>query len=133
VVIHVPSHVGIDRSCQEGRRDWCGDVVVFAGRDLGKLVLVHPLAFYVIEVLTWAGKYTYLDEMLQLLKLGGVYVIDDMLPQATWPEGHSAEVERLIAALESRRDSILTKMNWGSGIVVATPLLSAQFQAESSG
>jgi len=30
---------------------------------------------------TWVGKYTHLDEALGLLKEGGLYVIDDMLPQ----------------------------------------------------
>jgi len=53
------------------------------------------------------------------LKPGGLHVIDDMLPQPTWPEGHAPKVERLIAELESRGDLILVKMNWASGITVA--------------
>jgi predicted O-methyltransferase YrrM len=68
---------------------------------------------------TWAGKYTHLDETLQLLKTGGFYVIDDMLPQPSWPPDHLPKVEWLIAELESRRDLALTKINWGSGIILA--------------
>jgi hypothetical protein len=31
-----------------------------------------------------------------MLKPGGLYVIDDMLPQPNWPEGHAAKAEVLI-------------------------------------
>ncbi len=81
-------------------------------------------SFDLIFADTWAGKYTHLDEALALLKPGGLYVIDDMLAQPTWPEDHPPKVERLIADLESRSDLVLTKMNWGTGIlvVVRTPL-----------
>ncbi len=36
-----------------------------------------------------AGKYEGLDEALRVLSAGGFYVIDDMLPQANWPDGPS--------------------------------------------
>lgn len=68
----------------------------------------------------WVGKYTLLDETLSLLRPGGFYVIDDMLPQANWIEGHESNVKALIEALESRQDLALTKFAWASGIVVAT-------------
>ena len=68
---------------------------------------------------TWAGKYTHLDEALALLKEGGLYVIDDMLPQANWPDGHADKVRELIAVLEARQDLAVTKMSWSSGIIVA--------------
>lgn len=68
---------------------------------------------------TWAGKYTHLEESLSLIKVGGLYVIDDMLPQPNWPEGHAGKVEGLISTLESRRDLRLTKMEWSSGIIIA--------------
>lgn len=41
---------------------------------------------------TWSGKYQMLDETLDLLAPGGLYVIDDMLPQANWPEGHDKKL-----------------------------------------
>ena len=67
---------------------------------------------------TWAGKYTHLEDALRLLKIGGLYVIDDMLPQPNWPEGHAAKVSALIATLEDREDLILTKVNWSTGIII---------------
>ena len=68
---------------------------------------------------TWHGKYFYLDETLAMLKSGGIYIIDDMLPQANWPEGHTDKATTLMQTLEHRRDITLTKMNWASGIIVA--------------
>ncbi|WP_310586227.1 hypothetical protein [Lacihabitans soyangensis] len=38
---------------------------------------------------TWHGKYLMLDEVLEMLNIGGLYIIDDMLPQENWPEGHA--------------------------------------------
>ncbi len=69
------------------------------------------------------GKFTHLDETLALLKAGGVYVIDDLLPQPTWPEGHAPRVPALIAALESRKDLRITKLNWSTGLILATRVL----------
>ena len=67
---------------------------------------------------TWAGKYTHLDQAIRTLKNGGLYVIDDMLPQANWPEGHAARASELIAILAARRDLSLTKLSWASGIII---------------
>ncbi|PZO11155.1 MAG: hypothetical protein DCF25_19940 [Leptolyngbya foveolarum] len=50
----------------------------------------------------------------------GMYVIDDMLPQANWPEGHAEKVDNLIATLEQLRGFWVTKLSWASGIIVAT-------------
>jgi predicted O-methyltransferase YrrM len=68
---------------------------------------------------TWAGKYTHFEETIRLLKPGGFYVIDDMLPQSNWSEGHELKVNLLISALENRSDLSLTKMNWASGVILA--------------
>jgi hypothetical protein len=57
---------------------------------------------------------------LQLLKPGGLYIIDDLLPQPNWPEGHAPRVPALVATLEARRDLVLTKLNWSTGLIVAT-------------
>ncbi|MFD2572467.1 O-methyltransferase [Spirosoma soli] len=69
---------------------------------------------------TWAGKYLQLNKALSILKPNGIYVIDDMLPQPNWPEGHQAKADRLIAQLDSRDDLILTKLAWSTGLVIAT-------------
>ena len=68
---------------------------------------------------TWHGKYFCLDETLAMLKSGGLYIIDDMLPQPNWLEGHAEKATALIDILEQRTDTTLTKMNWASGIIVA--------------
>jgi predicted O-methyltransferase YrrM len=70
----------------------------------------------------WPGKYRFLDETLSLLKSGGIYAIDDMLPQPNWPEGHSARASALITNLENRSDLQIVKMSWASGIILATKL-----------
>jgi predicted O-methyltransferase YrrM len=67
---------------------------------------------------TWPGKFTHLDLALSLLRVGGLYVVDDLLPQSSWPEGHAAKVPLLIADLESRRDFVSTKLGWASGLMI---------------
>lgn len=68
---------------------------------------------------TWPGKYRLVEETLALLKPGGLYVIDDLLPQPNWPEGHEAKVRQLIAMLEQRTDLRITKLNWSTGLLLA--------------
>jgi len=69
---------------------------------------------------TWPGKYNHLKETLALLKKGGIYLIDDMLPQDNWPEGHNKKARNLIKYLENREDLILTKLSWSTGIIICT-------------
>jgi predicted O-methyltransferase YrrM len=71
---------------------------------------------------TWAGKYRLLHEALELLNPAGLYVIDDMLPQPNWPEGHAEKVENLVTTLEKMGGFLVTKLAWGSGVVLATKL-----------
>ncbi len=68
----------------------------------------------------WPGKYANLNAALNSLSAGGLYVIDDMLPQPNWPEGHSDNVDKLVADLESRADLQIVKMAWSTGILIAT-------------
>jgi predicted O-methyltransferase YrrM len=67
---------------------------------------------------TWHGKYLFLAEVLDMLNPGGLYIIDDMLPQPNWPEGHEQKAARLIDCLDSREDLFLTKQVWATGIIV---------------
>jgi predicted O-methyltransferase YrrM len=67
---------------------------------------------------TWPGKYMMLEETLAMLAPGGMYIIDDMLPQANWPEGHAEKVANLLSTLDNREDMAVTKMHWASGIVL---------------
>lgn len=67
---------------------------------------------------TWHGKYLLLNEAIEMLNTGGLYIIDDMLPQPNWPEGHQEKAIRLIKELESHEDLYLTKQVWATGIVI---------------
>ncbi|WP_439482989.1 O-methyltransferase [Cyclobacterium plantarum] len=69
---------------------------------------------------TWHGKYLLLEETLSMLQKGGIYIIDDMLPQPNWPEGHAKKAEELVKYLENRTDLWLSKLHWSSGIIIAT-------------
>lgn len=68
---------------------------------------------------TWPGKYYLLDEVLDLLVAGGIYIVDDMLPDPNWPEGHAEKAEALISQLENRKDLQITAMDWSTGIIIA--------------
>src|SRR5688572_21101588 len=60
------------------------------------------LRFDYIFADTWHGKYLLLDEVLDMLLPGGFYIIDDMLPQSNWPEGHDEKAGKLKLDLSSR-------------------------------
>lgn len=68
---------------------------------------------------TWPGKFWDLDTALALLKPSGFYVIDDLLPQPNWPEGHAPKVAELIRALSARSDLVVCQMAWSSGLLLA--------------
>jgi predicted O-methyltransferase YrrM len=68
---------------------------------------------------TWHGKYLLLDEVLEMVRPGGFYIIDDMIPQPNWPDGHYEKATNLLTYLDKRSDFFITKQSWASGIVVA--------------
>ncbi|WP_200975272.1 O-methyltransferase [Echinicola sp. 20G] len=68
----------------------------------------------------WPGKYSQLEETLAMVKVGGFYVIDDMTAQPNWPAGHQENVDKLVSYLESREDFSICKMNWSTGVIVAS-------------
>lgn len=67
----------------------------------------------------WPGKYSEIEEVLDLVKVGGFYLVDDMKQQPNWPLGHEDNVERLISYLEARDDFQITKMDWSTGLILA--------------
>lgn len=67
----------------------------------------------------WPGKYSELDELLELIERGGFYVIDDLLPQSNWPDGHQENVKRLVTYMENRKDLAITKLDWSTGLIIA--------------
>ena len=65
------------------------------------------------------GKYEGLEHALAVVKPGGFFVIDDLLPQANWPDGHTAKVPVLIERLAANPAFQMVPLAWASGIVVA--------------
>jgi predicted O-methyltransferase YrrM len=74
--------------------------------------------FDLIYADAWPGKFSHLDEALALLRPGGMYVIDDLLPQANWPDGHAPRVPALIEEIERRREVATVRMAWASGLML---------------
>lgn len=77
------------------------------------------LEFDLIFADAWPGKYSEINEILRMVKIGGFYIIDDMSAQPNWPEGHDKHVNELVDYLEKRDDFNLTKMNWSTGLIIA--------------
>jgi predicted O-methyltransferase YrrM len=70
----------------------------------------------------WPGKFENLDAALEIVKVGGFYVIDDLLPQPNWPEGHAAKVEKLLGNLTQRPNFTWTSLHWSTGVLVGTKI-----------
>ncbi len=66
----------------------------------------------------WPGKFSQLDEALELLSVGGIYFIDDLLPQPNWPEGHAPKVPALIDAIERKPGFATVRLAWASGLMI---------------
>ena len=80
----------------------------------------HNQMFDFIFADAWPGKYANLEAVLGTLATGGLYIIDDMLPQPNWPDGHGNNVDKLVADLERRDDLHITRLTWATGILIAT-------------
>ena len=64
------------------------------------------------------GKYVALEEALAIVKPGGYYVVDDLLPQTNWPEGHAEKVPPLCARLLGDERFCPLPLDWASGLFV---------------
>ncbi len=67
----------------------------------------------------WVGKFDLLELSLDLLKPGGIWIGDDLLPQKNWPDGHALRVPALIASITAIKGFVVLPMAWASGIVLA--------------
>jgi len=77
-----------------------------------------PRDFDLIYADAWPGKFSHLDQALALLRPGGIYVIDDLLPQANWPAGHAPKVPVLIESIERQPGFRTVKLAWASGLML---------------
>ena len=74
--------------------------------------------FDLIYADAWPGKFSHLDQALALLAPGGIYVIDDLLPQPNWPDGHAPKVPALIDDIERRDEFSTVRLAWASGLMM---------------
>jgi predicted O-methyltransferase YrrM len=93
----------------------CQDASIWINRYSGE-------NFDLIFADTWPGKFSKLEETLSLLKIGGIYLVDDIVPQANWSEDHSDNTNILIEKLESLKDFTFTKMDWSTGLILMTKI-----------
>ena len=64
------------------------------------------------------GKIVDLDLALDLLRPGGIYVVDDLLPQPSWPAGHGSLVADFLDRLALRRDLVTCSSGWSTGLLI---------------
>lgn len=67
----------------------------------------------------WPGKFSHLDQALSLLASEGCYVVDDLLPQSNWPDGHASRISPFIEDLRARDEFVVEYREWASGILIA--------------
>jgi predicted O-methyltransferase YrrM len=79
-------------------------------------------SFDLIFADAWPGKFDCLETALSLVKKGGFYLVDDLLPQPNWPEDHQPNVDRLIQILQSRTDFVMTWLSWSTGLCLLTKI-----------
>lgn len=111
-----------DRSLLEIARSFLGDDerLELVATDGGDWISSNKnTRFDYIFADTWHGKYLMLDEVLNMVNAGGFYIIDDMIRQPNWPEGHQEKAISLLHYLDERQDFFITKQSWATGLVIA--------------
>jgi len=109
-------------------------VLAVAGQALGndpRLTLVledaaaflsrqSPHSFDLIFADAMPGKYEFTSrgQALSLVAPGGFYVIDDMLPQPNWPEGHDTKALNLLYTLSAHPHFHMAPLVWSTGVAV---------------
>jgi predicted O-methyltransferase YrrM len=66
------------------------------------------------------GKYDFVAETLALLAPGGIYAVDDMMPQPDWPSEHYPLAEKMVNDLAALSGVTCVGLNWSSGVALFT-------------
>jgi predicted O-methyltransferase YrrM len=90
------------------------------------LVGLGDRKFDLIFADAWPGKFDHLDDALSLLRPGGFYIVDDLLPQPSWPDGHAPRIPAFLNALDLRTDLHVTRLAWSTGLAIAVKRPSSQ-------
>lgn len=114
--------VDTDEAAQAVARGFLADdprVNFILADGLDYIIQSPPQCFDLIFADAWPGKYERVDAALRLLRPGGLYVGDDMSPQANWPENHQQLVDALVAFLASAPGMTTATLDWGSGFIIS--------------
>jgi len=80
-----------------------------------------PASFDLIFADAWPGKFSRLEQTIELLKPGGIYLVDDLLPQPNWPkDGHEEKVTLLCMALEAHAELRTVTLPFSTGLMLCT-------------
>ncbi|MGW5441397.1 O-methyltransferase [Nocardia asteroides] len=66
------------------------------------------------------GKFHDRDQLLSRLAPGGIWIVDDLLPQHTWPDDHQSRVDQLLAEIGNEPTLLLSVLDWDTGLIVGT-------------
>ncbi len=66
------------------------------------------------------GKFSQREDAFRVLKPGGLYIVDDLQPQDTWPSDHQPRVDAFLACMSEETRLNVCYLEWGSGVLVAT-------------
>ena len=114
--------VDTDASVQAVAHEYLADdrrLNLVLGDALQFLESQQPESYDLVFADAMPGKYEGLSQCLSVVKPGGIYIIDDMLPQPNWPDGHAAKIPVLIEALAKDAAFRVVTIGWASGIVIA--------------
>jgi predicted O-methyltransferase YrrM len=64
------------------------------------------------------GKSHRLTDLLALLRVGGLYVVDDMVLDPSWPDDYQLQVGEFLEGLPAVDGLRATPMRWASGVVL---------------
>ncbi len=116
------SSVDIDSTVQQIAQKHLGEDPRVTFHTSDALELLQVMGDRSVDLLfadAWPGKFEGLDLTLSKLAIGGVYVVDDLLPQSNWPQNHQPNVDRLIERLASNPLLQTLQLNWSSGLALA--------------
>jgi predicted O-methyltransferase YrrM len=79
-----------------------------------------PSSFDLVFADAFPGKFLHIDDALALVRSGGFYVVDDLLPQKNWPADHPPKVRELIDKLSRLVEFRSVSLFWSSGVMILT-------------
>lgn len=71
----------------------------------------------------YPGRLSNIDSIISSLQIGGLFIIDDLSIHPHLDDEESKKLTSLIHSLENRNDLVLTKIDWSTGILIATKII----------